>query len=60
MDVEIRSYNLNARTCDEFHRLIIEQSLPMLKHWQIDVVNCGPSLHDEDSYFLNGLRRLQG
>jgi hypothetical protein len=24
----------------------------MLKRWGVDVVACGPSLHDEDSYFL--------
>jgi len=50
--VEIRSYNLKPGTRNEFHRLVIEQSMPMLKRWNVDVVAFGPSLHDEDSYYL--------
>jgi hypothetical protein len=50
--LEIRSYNLKPGTRDQFHQLMIEQSLPLLKRWQINVVACGPSLHDEDSYYL--------
>ncbi len=50
--VEIRSYNLESGTRDEFHRLFLEEALPMLKRWNVDVVAFGPSLHDEDSYFL--------
>jgi hypothetical protein len=29
-----------------------EQSMPLLKRWRIDVVAYGPSLHDDDSYYL--------
>ena len=50
--VEIRSYNLKPGTRDEFHRLFIEEALPLLKHWNVDVVSYGPSLHDENSYYL--------
>jgi hypothetical protein len=50
--VEIRSYNLKPGTRDEFHRLVVEQSMPMLKRWNMDVVAYGPSLHDENSYYL--------
>lgn len=50
--VEIRSYNLKPGTRDEFHRLFIEEAFPMLKRWNVDVVAFGPSLHDEDSYYL--------
>jgi hypothetical protein len=50
--VEIRSYNLKPGSRDEFHRLVTEQSMPMLERWQVDVVDYGPSLHDADSYFL--------
>ena len=50
--VEIRSYNLKPSTRDEFHRLVLEHSIPMLKHWNVDVVAFGPSLHDENSYYL--------
>ena len=50
--VEIRSYNLQPGTRDEFHRLFIEEAFPMLKRWNVDVVSYGPSLHDENSYYL--------
>jgi NIPSNAP protein len=50
--VEIRSYNLKAGRRDEFHRLVLEASLPMLKRWDVDVVAFGPSPHDNDSYYL--------
>ena len=50
--VEIRSYNLKLGTRDEFHRLFIEEAFPMLKRWNVDVVSYGPSLHDENSYYL--------
>jgi hypothetical protein len=50
--VEIRSYNLKPGTRSEFHRLVVEQSLPMLERWNVDVVAYGPSLHDDDSYYL--------
>lgn len=29
-----------------------QQSLPMLRRWQVDVLACGPSPHDDDSYYL--------
>ena len=50
--VEIRSYNLKPRTRDEFHRLVVDESVPMLDRWQMDVVAFGPSPHDDDSYYL--------
>ena len=50
--VEIRSYNLKPGTRQEFHRLFVERSLPMLKRWKVDVVRYGASPHDEDSYYL--------
>src|SRR5918995_1599413 len=50
--VEIRSYNLKPGTRDRFHQLFLKEALPMLDRWKIDVVAYGPSLHDDDSYFL--------
>ena len=50
--VEIRSYNLKPGTRDRFHQLFLKEALPMLKRWKVDVIAHGPSLHDEDSYFL--------
>jgi len=50
--IEILSYNLKPGTRPAFHQLMLEQSLPMLQRWQVDVVAFGPSLGDEDSYYL--------
>ncbi len=50
--VEIRSYNLKPGHRDEFHRLVLEKSLPLLHRWGVDVVDFGPSPHDADSYYL--------
>jgi hypothetical protein len=50
--LEIRSYSLKPGTREEFHRLFIEEALPMLQRWNVDVVDYGPSLHDENSYYL--------
>ena len=50
--VEIRSYNLKPGTRQEFHNLFVEQALPMLQRWNVDVVRYGPSPHDEDTYYL--------
>lgn len=56
--VEIRSYNLKPGTRDRFHKLFLDEALPMLKRWKVDVVGYGPSLHDKDSYFL--MRAFEG
>ena len=50
--IEIRSYNLKPGSRDAFHRLMTEQALPMLRRWSVDVVACGPSPHDADSFCL--------
>ena len=50
--VEIRSYSLKPGTRAEFQRLFLEEALPLLQHWNVDVVAFGPSLHDENSYYL--------
>ena len=50
--VEFRSYNLKPGTRDEFQRLFLEAAMPLLQRWQVDVVTYGPSLHDENSYYL--------
>jgi hypothetical protein len=50
--VEIRSYNLKPGTRKEFHRLFLEEAYPLLQRWRVDVVAYGPSLHDENSYYL--------
>lgn len=50
--VEIRSYNLKPGRRDEFHRLVVEKSLPLVRNRGVDVVDFGPSPHDENSYYL--------
>lgn len=50
--VEIRAYTLKPGTRAALHQLVLEHSLPMLKRWQVDVVRFGPSLHDDNAYFL--------
>ena len=55
--IEIRSLNLKPGTREEFHRLYIEQALPLLKRWNFDVIAHGPSLHDENTYYV--IRRFE-
>lgn len=50
--VEIRVYTLKPGTRANFHHLFVEQALPMLQRWQVDVVAYGPSAHDTESYYL--------
>lgn len=50
--IEIRSYTLKPGTRAEFHRLFLEEAMPLLKHFNVDVVGYGPSLHDDNSYYL--------
>ena len=55
--IEIRSLNLKPGKREEFHRLYIEEALPLLKRWNFDVVAYGPSLHDENTYYV--IRRFE-
>jgi len=50
--IEIRSLNIKPGTRAEFHRLYIEEALPLLQRWNFDVVAHGPSLHDENTYYV--------
>jgi hypothetical protein len=50
--IEVRTYKLRIGAGPEFHRLFVEESLPMLERWGVEVVAFGPSLDDEDSYCL--------
>ena len=50
--IEIRSLNLKPGARNEFHRLYVEEALPRLKRWNFDVVAHGPSLHDENTYYV--------
>jgi NIPSNAP protein len=50
--IEIRTLTLKPGTRVEFQRIYMERSLPILKKWQHDVVAHGPSLHDENTYYV--------
>jgi hypothetical protein len=50
--VEIRSYRLKPGAGPAFHRLVVEESMPMLERWDVDVIAFGPSLDDDDLYVL--------
>ncbi len=50
--VEFHAYNLKQGNRDEFHRLVSEVSFPLMLQWSVDVIDFGPSLHDENSYYL--------
>ena len=50
--IEIRTLTLKPNTRVQFHRLYIEEALTRLKRWNFDVVAHGPSLHDENSYYV--------
>ena len=50
--IEIRTLNLKPGTREEFRHLYLEQALPLLERWSFDVVAHGPSLHDENTYYV--------
>lgn len=50
--IEIRSLTLKPGTLDQFHHLYIEEALPRLSRWNFDVLAHGPSLHDENTYYV--------
>jgi hypothetical protein len=50
--IEILILNLRPGTRDEFHQLYVKESLPLQKKWNIEVVAHGPSLHDDNSYYV--------
>jgi len=50
--IEIRSLNLKPGTREELYCLFVKEALPLLKPWNFDVVEHGPSLHDENAYYV--------
>lgn len=55
--LEIRTLSLKPGTRNEFQRTFIEEALPLLQHWDFDVVAHGRSLHDENTYYV--IRRFE-
>jgi len=50
--IEILTLNLKPGTRDKFHQLLVNESIPLQKKWKIKIVAHGPSLHDENSYYV--------
>ena len=50
--IEIRTLTLKPGSREEFQQLYIEEALPRLQRWHFDVVAHGPSLHDENTYYV--------
>jgi len=50
--VEIRSITLKPGTRAEFHRAMLEESVPLQERRGTDVVSFGLSRHDENSYYV--------
>lgn len=52
MITEIRIYKLKENTANEFNKVFAEQSLPMMKRWNVNIVDYGFSLIDKESFYL--------
>ena len=50
--IEIRTYQLKENSGALFHKIVSEQSIPMLKNWNSTVIAYGNSLENSDTYFL--------
>lgn len=50
--IEIRTYNLVSGEGENFHQFVTDEVMPLLKKWNTNLVGYGPSLHDDDSYYL--------
>ena len=50
--LELRTYRLKPGVRDAFHRLLVDETLPLVRASGIKVVRSEPSLHDDDSYIL--------
>ena len=50
--IEILILNLRTGTREKFHEIYLQESLPLQKKWKINVVAHGPSLHDDNSYWV--------
>ncbi len=52
MITEIRVYKLKENSAAHFYKVFMEQSLPMMKRWEINIVDFGFSLIDDHSFYL--------
>lgn len=52
MILDVRIYKIHAGKRDEFHALVRDETIPMARRYGQNIVDFGPSEHDEDSYYL--------
>lgn len=50
--IEILTIDLKTGRRDQFHELYVSEALPLLKKWNFEVLAHGPSLHDQNSYYV--------
>ncbi len=50
--LEIRLFTVKPGTREEFHRISEEGTIPLMRKHDIEVVAFGPSLNNEDGYYL--------
>jgi NIPSNAP len=50
--IEILTLDIKPGRRDEFNKVYVDQSLPLLKEWNFHVLAYGPSLHDANSYYV--------
>lgn len=50
--VELRIFKLRPGTREEFHRVSHENTIPLMRECGITVLSYGPSLNEDDSYYL--------
>ena len=50
--IEILILNLKEGTREEFHKVYVTQSLPLLRKWKINVLAYGKSLHNGNTYYV--------
>lgn len=52
MITELRIYKLKSDTSIRFENVFLEQSLPLMKRWNVNIIDFGFSLIDKDSFYL--------
>jgi hypothetical protein len=61
--LEIRTYRLKPGSREDFVRILREEAVPLLHQFGIQVVDCGPSLVDEDgmeeAYLIRAFASLE-
>ena len=50
--IEIRIYKLKKGTSQGYKKVFTQESLPMLRRWNVNVIAYGFSLDDEETFYL--------